>query len=209
MPDPKEPQLEPEAEEEEAPARPDGFQLVKGGTTIAYIDGERYRLRRPRTGEYKALVLLARERDDELADMREQAAIETEVTGSGTLESKVLAEMRATIESVELDGVAIAEEVKAALVAAAEAKLPEPDRETATALMRKAREWGRRIADRQDELHAAWMLAAFNGDGERRGLADKPLPADIDEWPPWLTRAEYTGRLLSHWGADPLVPGQQ
>ncbi len=45
-------------------AVPDGFTLRKDGTVLAVVDGDIYRLRRPKIGEYRKLC----ERRDEMSD---------------------------------------------------------------------------------------------------------------------------------------------
>lgn len=44
---------------------PDGFELVSNGTARLMIDGEVWRLRRPKVGEFRKLRELLHERDDE------------------------------------------------------------------------------------------------------------------------------------------------
>lgn len=43
---------------------PDGLELVKNGTARLFVDGEVWRLRRPKLGEYRKLRELLEERDD-------------------------------------------------------------------------------------------------------------------------------------------------
>lgn len=52
---------EPQADDQPVP---EGLELRKDGTILAVVDGERYRLRRPKIGEYRKLL----ERRDEMSD---------------------------------------------------------------------------------------------------------------------------------------------
>jgi hypothetical protein len=47
------------------PQVPDGFELIKDGTARLIVDGEIWRLRRPKYGEFRKLRELLQQRDDD------------------------------------------------------------------------------------------------------------------------------------------------
>lgn len=74
---------------EAGPQVPDGFELIKDGTARLVIDGEVWRLRRPKVGEFRKLRELLQERDDEHVRVMAQAVADTSNVETKAEEDKV------------------------------------------------------------------------------------------------------------------------
>lgn len=72
-----------------------------------------------------------------------------------------------------------------------------------------SRQRGRDATAANEKLERDWLVAVFDGDPERelKGLADKPLPTDEDDWPLWLTQPDFASQLFTHWRSVPLARG--
>lgn len=80
--------------------RPEGFHFNKDGTVTVVIEDEDPRkLKRPRTGAYKAYLLASRARDDELNELRDQAQRETSPPAGKALDDLPADERDALIET--------------------------------------------------------------------------------------------------------------
>lgn len=77
------------------------------------------------------------------------------------------------------------------------------DRDDAAALQKHPE-----LIDVSFEAVADAVRYVFNGDEDWKGLSDKELPADLDEWPTWLVvNTGLLSEFIVHWREVPLGRG--
>lgn len=163
------------------PNRPEGLTLNKDGTASVTFDGDTWRLRRPKFGEFREL----REALHGVQDIELEANTLPEVDGDDDRRQAHLAQRDALVGLDEVH----ARWVNRCFAMLGDSALPV--------------EWEVRDGDDKpvgDRCETEKEAEAKASDGQTVHLV-------FDDWPTWLTQAKVIEQLYGHFRTVPLAPG--